>query len=119
MQALFPAMAHVRICSKHMGCARQAVPRTPNPRSAWPVLQGSKGGSATRMSGHHSRLMRLESSLFILPDLLQQRSSEFGGLVLEEFIGQGSFGRVYKGTPLRLYFPSTHLCDALAPRVEI
>ncbi|CAK0758375.1 hypothetical protein CVIRNUC_002615 [Coccomyxa viridis] len=60
--------------------------------------QGSKGGSATRMSGHHSRLMRLESSLFILPDLLQQRSSEFGGLVLEEFIGQGSFGRVYKGS---------------------
>ena len=77
-------------------------------------MQGSKGGSATRMSGHHSRLMRLESSLFILPDLLQQRSSEFGGLVLEEFIGQGSFGRVYKGTALRLCCPSDHLCCVLS-----
>ena len=53
------------------------------------------------MSGHASRLMRLESSLFILPDLLQQRSAEFGGLVLEGFIGQGSFGRVYKGKHAR------------------
>ena len=49
------------------------------------------------MSGHASRLMRLESSLFILPELLQQRSSEFGGLELEGYIGQGSFGRVYRG----------------------
>ena len=53
------------------------------------------------MSGHASRLMRLESSLFILPDLLQQRSAEFGGLVLEGFVGQGSFGRVYKGKHAR------------------
>ena len=70
------------------------------------------------MSGHHSRLMRLESSLFILPDLLQQRSSEFGGLVLEEFIGQGSFGRVYKGSSLRLFHLSLHLCLILAPIVK-
>ncbi len=72
------------------------------------------------MSGHHSRLMRLESSLFILPDLLQQRSSEFGGLVLEEFIGQGSFGRVYKGTLLRLLHLSlVHLCILLATAVNV
>ncbi len=65
------------------------------------MVQGSRGTNSTqRMSGHASRLMRLESSLFILPELLQQRSSEFGGLELEGFIGQGSFGRVYKGTLL-------------------
>lgn len=67
--------------------------------AALAMMQGSKGtSSTTRMSGHTSRLMRLESSLFILPELLQQRSAEFGGLELEGFIGQGSFGRVYKGT---------------------
>ena len=60
------------------------------------MMQGSRG-TGSRMSGHASRLMRLESSLFILPELLQQRSSEFGGLELEGFIGQGSFGRVYRG----------------------
>ena len=71
------------------------------------------------MSGHHSRLMRLESSLFILPDLLQQRSSEFGGLVLEEFIGQGSFGRVYKGSPLRNFCPSIHLMMRWRPQSSL
>ena len=72
-------------------------------------MQGSRGTSSTqRMSGHASRLMRLESSLFILPELLQQRSSEFGGLELQGFIGQGSFGRVYKGA-LRLKAHSRQL----------
>ena len=33
-----------------------------------------------------------DSLLIFLPDLLQQRSVEIEGLVLEGFIGQGSFG---------------------------
>ena len=55
---------------------------------------------------HARRQLKRWSSLYILPDLLQRRSSELGGLELEELIGRGSFGRVYKGAPdplLELY----------------
>ncbi|KAK9917133.1 hypothetical protein WJX75_001207 [Coccomyxa subellipsoidea] len=57
---------------------------------------GSAPSSGSTGNMHARRQLKRESSLYILPDLLQRRSSELGGLELEELIGRGSFGRVYK-----------------------
>ncbi|BDA50693.1 probable mitogen-activated protein kinase kinase kinase 12 at C-terminar half [Coccomyxa sp. Obi] len=56
----------------------------------------SSGSSFGGGAANARRVMKRESSLYILPDLLQRRSAELGGLELEELIGRGSFGRVYK-----------------------
>ncbi|CAL8465124.1 g4659 [Coccomyxa elongata] len=56
----------------------------------------SSGSSIGGGAANARRAMKRESSLYILPDLLQRRSAELGGLELEELIGRGSFGRVYR-----------------------
>jgi hypothetical protein len=38
-----------------------------------------------------------ETSLEMLPHLLESRSAEVGGLELGPVIGRGSYGKVYKG----------------------
>lgn len=63
----------------------------------------SSGSSIGGGAANARRVLKRESSLYILPELLQRRSAELGGLELEELIGRGSFGRVYRGACSVMY----------------
>lgn len=96
-----PAACYAIICMLH-GMPDLAIKENCRLRLFPEQAAGQSRGSTTRaMSSHSSchgrRLLRREASLYILPDLLQQRSSELGGLELDSLIGRGSFGRVFKG----------------------
>ena len=47
-----------------------------------------------------------ETTLEMLPQLLESRTAEIGGLELGPVIGRGSFGKVYRGT----HRPFRHPC---------
>ena len=66
------------------------------------ALQQTSRDGLRSLSCHSSRgrrLPRRDSNLDFLQDTLQERSPELRSLYLENLVGRGSFGRVYKGEP--------------------
>lgn len=99
--SLVARAASVLCGDRHMSTyrAKGSNDESQGPGSGSGARPGGTGGHGTSGSsgGHARRLLRRESSLYVLPELLSRRAADLGGLELDKLIGRGSFGRVYRG----------------------